>query len=70
MYLKDEHNITCKYTRFQTIGKSTFILQQLKLFRILDFVWRNIKMYLLEEHFLCQIIILYSIPNSFKCFGT
>lgn len=24
MYLKDEHNITCKYTRFQTIGKSTF----------------------------------------------
>lgn len=30
MYLKDEHNITCKYTRFQTIAKGTFILQQLK----------------------------------------
>lgn len=30
MYVKDEHNITCKYTRFQTIGKSTLILQQLK----------------------------------------
>lgn len=30
MYFKDEHNLTCKYTRFQTIGKSTFILQQLK----------------------------------------
>lgn len=27
-------------------------------------------MYLLEKHFLCQIIILYSIPNSFKCIGT